>query len=262
MRVGGEAFFLLNGWMNFLSLFLAARLARTAFRPRRCLAAALLGALYAMLAWQRSALWRALPALVLSATVMAAAAFGRDALRALAPLFAGGLLLSGTVDFLRRLLPAPWTLLLCGAAALGLDALLRQSARGGACSLCVETKRGHVWLSALVDSGNLLRDGVSGLPVIVAPYQALRRVLPPGMNPNDLGTLPRGYYLVRARTAAGERTLMTFHPARLLLRQSGKTRRVDAAVAVSDFRGNMALVPEALPTVRDQTMNGGIQNGL
>ena len=40
MRVYGEAFFLMNGWMDYLCLMLTASLGRRRFRPGRALLAA------------------------------------------------------------------------------------------------------------------------------------------------------------------------------------------------------------------------------
>ena len=49
MRVNGEIFFLINGWMNYLSLLLAARLGRV--RLRRGLLSSVLGSGYTLAAW-------------------------------------------------------------------------------------------------------------------------------------------------------------------------------------------------------------------
>ena len=78
MRVNGEIFFLINGWMNYLSLLLAARLGRV--RLRRGLLSSVLGSGYALAAWGWLPTLRGVPQLMLAALGMAALSFGRHAL--------------------------------------------------------------------------------------------------------------------------------------------------------------------------------------
>ena len=101
-------------------------------------------------------------------------------------------------------------------------------------------------LPALRDSGNRLSDGISGLPVIVAPEKRVVRLLPAGVRAADLATLPPGWRLLPIRTAAGEGTLMCFRPDSAELVQDGKARQVEATIAISDFAEKSALVPEEL----------------
>ena len=81
MRVYGEAFFLMNGWMDYLCLMLTASLGRRRFRPGRALLAAGLGAGYALIAWMGGAWLRGVPALAAAALGMTSIAFGRGGLR-------------------------------------------------------------------------------------------------------------------------------------------------------------------------------------
>lgn len=250
MRVSGEAFLLMNGWMDFWCLYLAAAIRRTRFFPVRAAIAAGLGAGYAVWAlggpcWARSCLGLAGSALLLSA-----AAFGPKGLR-LTPFVAlSGWTLSGAAAFLRdRGWAAAWILLLCGCAAAAVGRLLGRSGvpadRGG--YILQITWRGRTLrLPALRDSGNLLTDAWSGLPVIVASARALAPLLPGGVRPDDLATLPAGFRLIRAATAAGGKTLMCFVPDRTIVIGDGKRWRVEAAVALSGFREGRALLPEAI----------------
>ena len=103
---------------------------------------------------------------------------------------------------------------------------------------------GGVTLDGLVDSGNLLRDPVTALPVVVAPYAALRAHLPEGLRCDDLSTLPRGFRLLSVRTAGGRAMLMCFRPRALYVRQGRVWRAAEAVVAVSPaLYGNTALLP-------------------
>lgn len=256
MRVYGEEYFLINGWMNFLSLLLAARLARIRFQAGRAVAASLAGAGYALLAWMGSPAWRGVPALMASALLLSGLAFGGRALRAWPLVITAGLLLSGCAGLLMKKGAATVAVMaLCGIAAVAVCAALEHglAREKGALRLRVTLRGKSTLLPALRDSGNLLRDGVSGLPVIVAPERALRPLLPPDVRTNDLSTLPPGWYLVRAKTAGGSRTLMCFHPEELALLSGGRQWRVEAAVALSDFPEARALLPDALFKQEEET---------
>ena len=107
-----------------------------------------------------------------------------------------------------------------------------------------------VLLPAMLDSGNLLRDPVSGLPVLVAPRRALDVLLPLSRGTDALTELPQGFRLLRVRTAAGGGMMPLFRPDGCRLYLNG--RAVDAellvAVAGREYGGVQALVPlAALP---------------
>ena len=210
MRVYGEAYFCLNMGMDFLCLLLAARLGRLRFRPGRALLAAGLGGGYALLALMGPPWLGGAWGLMLSALCMCLLAFGRRGLR-------------------------------------GFPLLLRRGPDGEG-RFEVELRLGgrRAVLPALRDSGNLLADPVSGLPVIVIPAPLARSLLPPGTRPERLDTLPPGGRLIRMRTAGGVGTAMLFCPDEIILRQGGAARRVDAMAAAAPFRDCWALLPEAL----------------
>lgn len=256
MRVYGEAYFFINGWMNFLSLLLAARLARLRFQTGRAVAASLAGAGYALLAWARGGAWRGVLALAASALLLSGLAFGGRALKAWPLVMAAGLLLSGCADLLmKKGVAAAAVMALCGLAAMVVCAALERGlARDrGKLRLRVTLHGKSALLPALRDSGNLLRDGVSGLPVIVVPERALRPLLPSGVKTNDLSTLPLGWYLVRVQTAGGSRALMCFHPEEAILLSGTRQWRVEAAVALSDFPEARALLPDVLFQQEEET---------
>ena len=249
MRANGEVFFFMNGWMNFLSLALCARLARVRLRWGRGLAAALLGGGYALIAWGCWPVLRRMPALLLCSAGMAALAFGRRGWRLGAFVWAAGLMLSGLSRLLNRYgMPPGGQILACGGAVLLLGRLLAGKGRqwAGRGVVRIQWRGREAALPALVDSGNLLRDGLTGLPVIVAPGAALGGLLPPEVNPGDTASLQSGLRLIRVRTAAGEKTLMCFHPDGVELRLGRARRWTDAVVALSGAALPRALVPTAL----------------
>ena len=100
--------------------------------------------------------------------------------------------------------------------------------------------------TALRDTGNLLLDSVSGLPVIVLPRNLVRDFLPRGTDLKDLSTLPAGWRLLRVKTAAGSKALMCFTPDEIIIRQGTRTWQIEAAAAVADFAETRALLPDSL----------------
>lgn len=247
MRIYGEAFFLLNGWMDFLSFALAASLGKHRFRTGRAVAASFLGASWAVAAWTAFPWFRSLPALAVMTLLMSVAVFGRDGLR-LCPLFAcSGWFFSGITEFTVTRGAPGWAAVLLNGAAAGLLIRLLRGGRGvgknATLQICLDGKT--VSLPVLRDSGNLLNDRLTGLPVIVVPAEALGDLLPPNTKIADLSTLPRGWRLLRTKTAGGNRTMMCFRPDGLKFRTGSKAWRADGVVAAADFQGKRALAPEA-----------------
>ena len=82
MQVYGEAFFFINGWMDFLCILLAARLGRSRFHAGKALISAALGSVYGVLAWMPGThLLRTVPALLTVCLLMCQVAFGKRCLR-------------------------------------------------------------------------------------------------------------------------------------------------------------------------------------
>lgn len=103
---------------------------------------------------------------------------------------------------------------------------------------------GKVSLTALVDTGNLLRDPITALPVIVVSRRAAQRLIPLG----PPGDLPPGMRLIAVRTVGGTSLMPVFHPQLIHLMQDGVWRRVNAMVGLSPdgYDGAQALVPACL----------------
>lgn len=243
MVVTGEAYAAMNLTMNALILSLAARRAGRRLTAGRALTASLAGTLYALAAWTVAPRMRSLPCVLLAGAVMALIAFGRSA-RAAADVTLSGCLAAGAADFLSRQGVSPLAALsLCALALILTD---RAGGRGGARGAAFVAFRGReIRLPVLFDSGNLLTDPTTGRAVAVAPYALLRDILPP-LNPNDLTTLPRGFWLLRARTAGGDKTFMCFRPDAFRLREGAVYREKNAVVALSDMREPYALVGDGL----------------
>lgn len=252
MRVYGEQFVLLNISMNALALILASRLVRLRARPGRVILASVLGAAYAVVAWQSAAVLRAVYVLIPVAALMAFLAFGTKIFSAWVATLTGGFVLSGIADFLmaRQVHPA----LVVGICAVGTAVVCRlpQGARPG--KMCRLRVLGAE-IPALIDSGNLLVDGVTGLPVILVSYALVRHVLPENFDPVNLQTLPKGFRLIHVRTVSGSQYMMCFHPRKLAVNTQNDWQAVDAVVAISGNRQTHALLPQALFTEKEGKMH-------
>ena len=114
------------------------------------------------------------------------------------------------------------------------------------CCATVElTHQGHtVTLTALVDTGNLLRDPLTGLPVIVVSRRAARRLTPLPAP----GSLLPGMRLISVRTAAGSALMAIFRPQRVRVLTGQTWREVRAMVGLSPngYDGAQALLPASL----------------
>jgi len=105
----------------------------------------------------------------------------------------------------------------------------------------------HIILPAMLDTGNLLRDPVTGLPVLVIPVRAARTLYPDMGDPSRLTGLPLGFRLLNVRTAAGSSLLPVFRPDECRIYLNGSACRADLLVAVAgrEYAGVQALVPVA-----------------
>lgn len=125
----------------------------------------------------------------------------------------------------------------------------------------VTMRVGNVWhtVSALVDSGNLLQDPLSGRPCIVLhpraavsilPYDVMRFWRDGGKDPKKLGGLAaRRIRLIPAETVGGRDLLVGYLPDAVLVGENGG-RPVDALLVLGkdggQYAGHDALVPTVL----------------
>ncbi|MBQ4074851.1 MAG: sigma-E processing peptidase SpoIIGA [Clostridia bacterium] len=253
MRIQGEAYLFMNVWMNFFSLMLAFRLARRPLRMKRGLAAALLGACYGAAA----ALWPSLRGPVCLAAAALGMGLGAGGGFGVCPLiFAGGWMLSGLMDFFLGRGMGPWgAMLLAGMGAFAFCRLLERliPRGGGAFRLVIRIRGQSMMLPALRDSGNLLTDPVTGLPVIVAPKGLL-----PGLAPEWAAGWGPGCRLLPIRTASGRGMACCLHPEEIWICRGTKRWRTDAILALSDFQGPGALLPGRLFMQTEEGLDAGL----
>ena len=247
MRVSGWMYLVqqfLGAASLLLSLGLTARLGRII--PWRMLLTALLCALGCILSAQEPVLrWMMLPLALLSPLAAWPGIPRRMRPRLMLLLGTMALTLSGCARLtaslpLARLLQMP----LCCGGLLLCPLLLRPGNAPRCVSIAIRRGAHRITLTALVDSGNLLRDPLTALPVIVISRRAAARLIP---LPQPGGLTP-GMRLMRIRTVAGTSMMTIFRPGSVHLSSGGAWREVKALIGLcpDGYEGFQALVPASL----------------
>ena len=263
--MGGEVYadllFLVNFSMDFLCAYLTASLLRRRAVLWRLIAASALGGVYAV-----AALFLTLPRMPAFALdmavclIMCAILFGARGVPlrffALAcALFVGvsmamGGMMTALFNLLNRAgLPleemgkesdgiSAWLFaVLAGISALaGLrgSRLLRRAAGQRFARLSVTVEGRTVELQALVDSGNLCRDPISGKPVIfIDPASSRALIGVDGHRPMPLA-IARRFRLIPIETVGGRRMQAAYLPDRVTVSDAGGTREIEALFAPAE----------------------------
>lgn len=281
-----DLFFLINFSMDFLCFFLTARLLHRDFSFPRVLAASILGGLYADLALFFTV--GRIGSLLIDVGIcalMCLIALGEKKRLSSLPLyllvyFAISMALGGIMTALFGLLNrssvfegvdvsssdgiSVWVFFLLALISgiityFGGRFFRKKTAQREAVIEMVYEGRRLV-LSAMIDSGNLLRDPLSGKLCIVADLRAMERLLPREIilaaqkKPVTLERLPKQHAkrvrIIPANTASGLGLLLAVRPEELWLRSQKGTHPIDAMVALSDLGkaadGKEALLPAEL----------------
>lgn len=277
-----DLYFFINFSMDLLCLYLTSKLLSHRLTPTRGILAAALGGLYANLSlfWGVGGIIGFLLDIVVLILLCAAGFAHKGELRRLPLLtlvFAavsatlGGIMTAlyyffnrtGIFDFLREsdgdgISVWLFALLAAISAAItligGRGATKKMSA--SEVSLEVTFCGRTVTLCGMSDSGNLLRDPVTGKPCIVADTKHLRSLLPPELSACSgkgalssisclKGDVRKRIALIPIKTASGESMLIGLRAERVRIRIGGKEREADAIIALSDLEIE-ALVPSCL----------------
>lgn len=218
------------------------------FSPLRILFTALLLGLMTMAAvsaplWMRMAVLAFTPAAPLLVWPDAPRSLHRR-MAALTLFFA--LWLTGLMRLLHPLALPGAALLMLGCTALFTmpRAIRRTAATPEVASVQIRIGPRRLTLTALIDSGNLLHDIITGLPVIVISRQAAARLL---TLPPD-GTLLPGMRLMSVRTIAGTSLMTILRPDGLRLQIGRRWQDTQALIGLSPdgYEGFQALLPACL----------------
>ncbi len=107
-------------------------------------------------------------------------------------------------------------------------------------------------LQAMCDSGNLLRDPVSGRPVLLVENKLASALFPHTCppTPETVSSLPASVCarirLIPTSSVGGTRMIVALRPDRLLLRDAKGTHQADALVGFAELSECQALMPPEL----------------
>lgn len=279
-----DLLFLINFSMDFLCFYISARIISAKFSTLRAVAAAVIGGIYGGFALFVSAN----PVLsvvfdVLVCLFMCAIVFGRKQNLIFSTLvyFSVSMALGGFMTALFNLLNrmgfsklvadetegdgiSVWLFALLAAVSavftlMGGRSFRRRSAARSA-EVSVVYGKHKKKLSAMVDSGNLLREPISGRACIAVDIDALLGVVPDGIlsvareeKIEDLGSIGAPYMknvrLVPTHTASGEKILIGIRADSILIDAGKGAYATDAFLVLSKLRegaGVDALVPSEL----------------
>ena len=204
-------------------------------------------------AWMLTApAWLRAAALLLCAIFAPVLAWPGAPRRIWGRMIAAGCFLSlGMTGLMRFLQPYGWPsalTLLGGCLLLRAAPVLLPKPQESPRLATVDIRHGghHLTLTALIDSGNLLRDPVTALPVIVISRRAAMRLV---QLPQE-GRLTYPFRLLTVRTVNGSGMMTVFHPDSVSLLMPEGWRRVETLLGVSPegYDGFQALVPSSLMT--------------
>lgn len=284
--VYADLLFMINFSMDFLCLYLVAKLLAKPFSLLRGALSSTLGGIYAV-----AALFLSLPALlsvtldVLVCFLMCLIAFARrkERLPSLflltAAYFFSSMLLGGIMsvifNFLNRHSPPPESLAGTEEMPLWLFAavavvaslftriggsFLRRRSQIKSADVEVRIGKRKAVLRAMCDSGNLLRDSISGRPVIISDRREAVNLLPLDCPPiSDWGIASAANFptdiasrirMIPASTAGGEGLILALRPDSVVIRVGKHTHSSDALIGFADIRCALsdcnALIPSEL----------------
>ena len=235
--------------LDSLMIVLALRLGGRRIHMLRVLAGALAGAFAAQLArgaalgqMHAALLW--LPCAMLMMAIAGGGRSGKRVLRDGLLLLSAAGLLGGVVQALLGATGSMRAAYALGAAAFVVSALCMVRSRRAAhdavhARVAIVCREKSAAFEAIIDSGNVLRDYLTALPVIVLPRVEAEK---------KLGVQAAALRPIFADTAGGRQMMSCFVPQQVTIRVDGKDRQVRAAAALAEGMraGVPALVPAAL----------------
>ena len=275
-----DVLFLMNFSADFMVLYLTKSLLRREATRKRLLLAALMGALYAVVATVYLRAWQ--PTVISTIGVLALMVlftFGYGGMRRFfrAMLVCGliSCLLGGVVTVLWSLLRRFFGshevaadtggkliafLVLCGLGYLMVMIANRLSGFGRETSVNAVITVGSVRRSfvLLADNACFLREPLSGKPVVILSAKSAQGLLPASLVSAKEGDIPmlaieqrRRYYAIPYHTVGGKLLMHGYRPDEVEIMYKGKKKRISALLGVGDasitqYRGCDGIVPSGI----------------
>ncbi len=261
-----DVLFVINFATDFLSLFITSRILNCGGRTIRLVSGAVFGGLYAFVPYILppmgvfTAVVHLAAAAVICLIAFRTSGFGRFLLTAMT-FVASSALLGGLIsaffamssqytDFNYAEMTPLGFLIIClisAAVALLYGLLAKRKVNTKSARVRLFQDGQSIDLSLLVDSGNLVTEPFSALPVIVVSSTAL----PPPYDTPESGSFPLPIRLIPFKTSAGGDCFYGFRPTEIyLLRLGGKPKRIDAYIGIDtktkSFSGYDGLMPSGL----------------
>ena len=168
------------------------------------------------------------------------------------------IMINGTLDVVYGDIPLGLLVILgplCGLFSLLSGKIIKKKTSKKQCSLSITLNQASVCLDALIDSGNLLTEPISGKPVIVTAFEAVRKIIPLELfslfKARDTSCIGNCTYASKIRviptsTVNGKSLLYAFFPDKV----SVDGKEIDVYIAISpdteSFDGLSAIVPNTV----------------
>ena len=280
----GDILFLVNFTMDYLTLYITAKILHRKIKPCRLAIASAIGALYGVASCFIEGILLTLIAInIIVSFVMCYAAFGKRKILPCCAIFygigcllggamtaafsfVGGIsgahtvLVNGTYHTVPSDIPLGWMAVIAvitAVAAITGGQYNQKKRFAGEISFDVSLKGKSASFIGICDSGNLLTEPAGGRPVIILTQKAMMKILTEEVfslislgDATKITELPPEYLktvrLIPSETANGSSVLIGFVPDILKINGIEKSAIIASSNAVTSFGGCEALVPLSL----------------
>lgn len=169
-----------------------------------------------------------------------------------------GVMINGTYDTLYGDLPFGLLAIVasfCGVLSLVSGKIIKSNTSKKECELEISINNRKITIPALRDSGNLLKEPISGKPVIIVGFESIRSILPmdvfdlfknKNLNISDPALQKARIRFIPTSTVGGQGLLYAFCPEKT----SVDKKEIDAYIAIDtqngEYGGYTAIVPDIL----------------
>lgn len=266
MTVCLESYLLINVMMNALILGLATR-ALGRRHPLRVMLAAALGGIWATVIYLPGCGWLGcLPLRLAVPALMAYIACGaggvRDWAACLAAVMCMTMLLGGGALMISLMSGGwgwsqlGWCLTVCGLVGLWLTHTHLKRCWGWELNVRLRRGEARCRLTALVDTGNHLREPLSGACVLIASARALKGMLPEGFDARGTRLPGREWRMVYYTTLGSQGCMKCFRPDSMTVR-AGRLSATRSDVWVAVYPGELPGGAQALAPLELSCAPGG-----